>query len=204
MTVRSRARAGPTPSVVALPNQGCPHPKRAILSRHNQTATKGASPRTTVASSAGSLFSSALSVTPSAPGDGSHLTSNFNDSTSSDGRCPGWSFDFSCISARTLAFAHLAGPPINPPSGREPVFDESFASTIDRVRVPPCAGSFDRGGGRPGITGGCFRLGCGQKVWIRGMANASYIQYETLKDFRVGVISTARYSAHPRVRILSA
>lgn len=158
MTVRSRAHAGPTPSVVTLPGQGCRHPKRTILSRRNQTTTKEASPRTTVASSAGSLVSSAVNVTPSAPGDGSHLTSNFNDSTSSDGRCPGWSFDFSCISARILAFAHLAGPPIKPPSGREPGFDESFASTMDKVRVPPCGGSFVRGGGRPGITGGCFRL----------------------------------------------
>lgn len=121
-----------------------------------------------VATSAGSLLSSVVSVTPNAPGDGSQLTSNFNDSTSSDGRCPGRSFDFSCTSARTLAFAHLAGPPINPPNGREPGFDESFASTIDTVRVPPCGGSFVRGGGRPGIGGCCFRLryvseGMGQK-----------------------------------------
>jgi hypothetical protein len=158
MTARLRARAGPAPSAVTLPSQGCPHPIRTILSRRSQTTTKNVAPRTTVASSAGSLLSSVVSVTPSAPGDGSHLTSNFNDSTSSDGRCPGWSFDFSCISAKTLAFAHLAGPPINPPSGREPGFDESFASTIDTVRVPPCGGSFVRGGGRPGITGGCFRL----------------------------------------------
>ena len=43
-----------------------------------------------------------------------------------------------------------------------------------------------------------------QGIWIRGKANMTYIQYETLKDFRVEVISTARYSAHPRVRILSA
>ena len=163
MTAISRARAGPRPSAAALLSRGCPHPKRAILSFHIQPKTEEMSPRTIVASSAGSLFSSVVSVTPSAPGDGSHLTSNFSDSTSSDGRYPGWSFDFSCISARTLAFAHLAGPPINPPSGREPGFDESFASTIDTVRVPPCGGSFVRGGGLPGIIGGCFRLKCGSE-----------------------------------------
>ena len=158
MTVRSRERVGPTPSVVTLPSRGYRRPKHTILSHRGRTAAEKVGPRTIVASSAGSLLSSAVSVTPSAPGDGSHFTSNFNDSTSSDGRCPGWSFDFSCTSARTLAFAHLAGPPINPPSGREPGLDESFASTIDKVRVPPCGGSFVRGGGRPGITGGCFRL----------------------------------------------
>lgn len=156
------------------------------------------------ASSAGSLLSSVVSVTPSAPGDGSHLTWSFNDSTSSDGRCPGRSFDFSCISARTLAFAHLAGPPIKPPSGREPGFDESFTSKIDTVRVPPCGGSLILGGGLPGITVGCFRLGCGQGSREMREIVVAYIQYETLKDFRVGVISTVRYSAHPRVRILSA
>ena len=46
--------------------------------------------------------------------------------------------------------------------------------------------------------------GADQRVWVRERVSVAYIQYETLKDFRVVVISTARYSAHPRVRILSA
>lgn len=46
--------------------------------------------------------------------------------------------------------------------------------------------------------------GTDQRVRVRERVSVAYIQYEILKDFRVGIISTVRYSAHPRVRILSA